>query len=305
MAQASGALWALKAGYAWELRLDAQTGLLSLSEPPGTTHLASTLWPGLPLEFDFTFTMPKLSDNSHGSQEQDPTSSGQSIFVKSPHYYTYLDFTPIHNDTMIHWDSYHFADNRFIFTMHGTALVLVAKIGFVPDGIKSSVGGHTFMFDSVHFPERLGVFEMTVPKGLPWLKMKQMIPLEIDGQEKYLALFKYGAKGAFYCVFSILGPEGLSPCTMQPIADAFSCPEGLMSLKAANWALFLFELSGMKIHQLAVALMGALSGLIWVLLILGANTWKTYGDFFSGNLQIVERQDERVDELSKDEEESE
>ena len=64
--------------------------------------------------------------------------------------------------------------------MHESPLVLVAKMGHVPDGIKSTVGGHVFMFDSIHFPEQIGPFEINPALGnsVPWLKLKQMIPLK-------------------------------------------------------------------------------------------------------------------------------
>lgn len=169
----NGDLYALKAGWAWKLRLDVTKEVLSLSSETQNQFRVNQLWEKVPSDFDFVFTMPKL-DRHLLTFDAIP---GKTIFVKVPHYYVYENFNFYSSDKMIHWDTLHFIDNRFVFTMHKTALVLVSKVGIIPDAIRSTVGGNTFMFDGVHYPERVGFFEMAIG-GVPWLKMKQMIPIE-------------------------------------------------------------------------------------------------------------------------------
>lgn len=175
----NGDLYALKAGWAWKLKLDVEKEILGLASGEENLFRVNQLWERLPADFDFVFTMPRLESYLEAKFEAIP---GRTIFVKVPHYYVYENFNFSSSDKMIHWDTLHFIDNRFVFTMHQTALVLVSKVGIIPDGIRGTIGGNTFMFDGVHFPERVGFFEMSID-GVPWLKMKQMIPIETVSDE--------------------------------------------------------------------------------------------------------------------------
>lgn len=168
----NGDLYALKAGWAWKLTLDTERDLLALASE--RQFQVEQLWEKLPADFDFVFTMPRLDSYHASTFEAIP---GKTIFVKVPHYYVYENFNFTSSDKMIHWDTLHFIDVRFVFTMHKTALVLITKLGIIPDILRRTIGGNIFMFDGAHFPERVGFFEISI-KGVPWLQMKQMIPIE-------------------------------------------------------------------------------------------------------------------------------
>ncbi|KAH9402510.1 hypothetical protein TYRP_016037 [Tyrophagus putrescentiae] len=285
---ANGDLYALKAGWAWRMTLNIEKEALSLG---GEQHFrVDQLWSGLPADFDYVFTMPRLERRLEAAWHD--AIPGKTIFVKVPQYYVYDNLNFSSSDKMIHWDIIHFVDNRFVFTMHKTALVLVAKVGLIPDSVKSTVGGHSFMFDGVHFPERIGFFEMSIG-GVPWLKLKQLIPIETPESNLYLAIFNLGVKGAYYCVFRITN-SGMSPCRMEEITSAFSCPPQLMAHKHSNWAQTLFRNSGATLLQVIIFLIGALLGAIWTLLILAANTLQNFEDFYSGNIRL-----ERTEKKSK------
>ncbi|KAI2801459.1 hypothetical protein BLOT_011011 [Blomia tropicalis] len=243
----NGHIWTILAGWAWRMVINPiQQDQLIMYD--GKTKRLNQIWTDLPEGFDFVFTMPRLTPEQETRVD---SVIGKTIFTKQPNYYAYHNYEKWRKHSTIHWDSACFANNRFVITMHNTSLVLTAKQSYMPDGIKAMIGGQVCDFDSVDYPEKLGVFEVNSKnvKKINWLNLRQMIPLDgsaydlhnLKGGLLYLALFDNGVEDGYqYCIIFVT-VVGMGPCKLYAINDAFNCSTKLISLKENSWIQKLYN----------------------------------------------------------------
>lgn len=263
----NGDLYVLKHQWAWKL-----TSNENILQNKDNVKRSTDIWTDLPNDIELAFTIP--------ISEQAKISSGRTIFLKTPMFYTYNSYDFLYNSSIVHWDASMFSDNRFIITFHNASVVLVAKVGNIPDGIKGMVGGMAFMFDDEMFPERLGVFEILAKfEGeIPWLNLKQLIPL-IHFNYTYLALFDLALLGNYYC-FIVIRSNKFGFCNMKPLYKSFQCNEQLLFLKENNWLEALWQSTGLSLDRLILVCIGALAGSLWINLFIMLHTIETFYVFY-------------------------
>ncbi|OTF81586.1 hypothetical protein BLA29_007807, partial [Euroglyphus maynei] len=206
------------------------------------------IFPNLPPDIPMAFTMPLIDDRMRDRLFAIP---GLTMFVDPPRYYLYHNWQPNLTDTIQYWETGPFMDNRFTATMHNTSLLLIAKNGIIPDGIKNVVGGQVFLFDSDRFPEWVGVFEIAhkYKQSLDWLRLSQLIPINPGyhhSKSDYLAIFDYGPiNGQYYCITQI-DNDNNGQCFnhLRPLSSVFRCSEKIERLKSTNPLYKLWQYTG-------------------------------------------------------------
>ncbi|KAH7641068.1 hypothetical protein HUG17_8537 [Dermatophagoides farinae] len=239
----NGRIFAFRHDKLWPLKI-YENYLYSSMIP----YSLQAIFPGLPNDIPMAFTMPLIDDRMHDHLFAIP---GLTMFVDPPKYYLYHNWKWNLTDTMQYWETGPFMDNRFTATMHNASLLLIAKNGVIPDGIKKVIGGQVFLFDSDRFPEWVGVFEIAnkYKQGLDWLRLSQLIPINPGyhhSRSNYLAIFDYGpTNGHYYCITQIDNDQCLNDkCHLRPLSSVIQCPDRIDRLKSKDSLYRLWHLSG-------------------------------------------------------------
>lgn len=236
-------IFAFRHDKVWHLTIDGN--YLSSTDNPVTLN---ELFPNLRQDIPIAFTMPLIDDRMRDHLIALP---GLTMFVDPPMYYLYHNFVLNLTDTMQYWESGPFLDNRFTATMHNTSLLLIAKQGIIPDGIKKVIGGQVFLFDSDRFPEWVGVFEIEskYKQNFDWLRLSQLMPIDPGKHEAkatYLALFDYGpTMGHYYCI-TMFDNHNHGQCLgqLRPISSVLRCSPKIIKLKYKNSLYKLWKSTG-------------------------------------------------------------
>lgn len=270
---ANGDIYALRHQLAWKLEL--VEGKFLLNKEKG--ELSSKIFPNLPSDISLAFTIPT---DKNSSQSILGDTHGYTFFLKPPIYYFYKDREFLGNDSFVHWEPMMFLDNRFVMTTHKSAVVMVSKSGYIPDGIKGIIGGQSFMFDTHKYPARVGPFEILpqMERKIPWFKLKQMIPL-VKRKPLYLAVFHEPIKGMHYCVLKMTDTE-VERCHYKTLASAFKCEERIVTFRHTNWLISLWNTTGISLHRSIWFCIGGLLGTLWVNVFLFLITLETFIKFY-------------------------
>ncbi|UXI17598.1 SPARC-related modular calcium-binding protein 1 [Sarcoptes scabiei] len=288
-----GQIFALRHDLIWPMVIHNNIDLIALQKPYRNTQI----FPNLPSDISMAFTMP-LSDNSKISNL-----FGMTLFLKPPEYYLYRGLKHLRNESIQYWETGPFLDNRFLASLHNTNLILVAKNGLIPDGIKTIIGGQVFMFDTSKFPEWIGVFNVD-PKfknNFDWLKLKQLIPITLDdssnSNHRYLALLDHGiVDGQFYCITEF---DSIESCqNLKAISKAFACSDRIVELKTTNKIHKIWTVTNLNLSLILYGSMGLLLSLTLINYALTINLYDLLKKFSKTSPSNEETESEENDQFS-------